>query len=204
MWPAGFTMTAVGDGRGHSSCNNTHVRKWLDLVPINAYKVHMQTDNDITMNTPETNPGRLTREAHQYYRALAAKDSRFDGVFFTGVKTTGIYCRPVCAVRTPRESSCEFFSTAAAEAAGYRPCLRCRPELAPYAIQQNLAHAIWKKIADGALNAMNVEDFSQQIGLSSRQLRRVLLQEFGASPVELAQTQRLLFAKKLLQETCCR
>jgi AraC family transcriptional regulator of adaptative response / DNA-3-methyladenine glycosylase II len=163
----------------------------------------MQTDNDITMNKPETNPGRLTREAHQYYRALAAKDSRFDGVFFTGVKTTGIYCRPVCAVRTPRESSCEFFSTAAAaEAAGYRPCLRCRPELAPYAIQQNLAHAIWKKIADGALNAMNVEDFSQQIGLSSRQLRRVLLQEFGASPVELAQTQRLLFAKKLLQETC--
>jgi hypothetical protein len=67
--------------RGHSSCNNTHVRKWLDLVPVNAYKVHMQTDNDITMNKPETNPGRLTREAHQYYRALAAKDSRFDGVF---------------------------------------------------------------------------------------------------------------------------
>ncbi|WP_370589855.1 AlkA N-terminal domain-containing protein [Undibacterium sp. 14-3-2] len=198
-----FYHDGCGDvGRGHSSCNNTHVRKWLDLVPVNAYKVHMQTDNDITMNKPETNSGRLTREAHQYYRALAAKDSRFDGVFFTGVKTTGIYCRPVCAVRTPRESSCEFFSTAAAaEAAGYRPCLRCRPELAPYAIQQNLAHAIWKKIADGALNAMNVEDFSQQIGLSSRQLRRVLLQEFGASPVELAQTQRLLFAKKLLQET---
>lgn len=162
----------------------------------------MRTDNDITMNTPEIPAGRLMHGVQHYYRALAAKDSRFDGVFFTGVKTTGIYCRPVCAVRTPRENSCEFFSTAAAaEAAGYRPCLRCRPELAPYAIQQNLAHAIWKKIADGALNEMSVEDFSQQAGLSSRQLRRVLHQEFGVSPVELAQTQRLLFAKKLLQET---
>ena len=137
-----------------------------------------------------------------FYRALAARDSRFDGVFFTGVKTTGIYCRPICAVKTPRESSCAFFSSAAAaEAAGFRPCLRCRPELAPYAIQQNLAHAIWKKIADGALNEFSIEQLAQQVGLSSRQMRRVLLQEFGVSPVEMAQTQRLLFAKKLLQET---
>ncbi|PXX45097.1 DNA-3-methyladenine glycosylase II [Undibacterium pigrum] len=137
-----------------------------------------------------------------YYRALAAKDSRFDGVFFTGVKTTGVYCRPVCGVKTPRESSCEFYSSAAAaEAAGFRPCLRCRPELAPYAIQQNLAHAIWQRIADGALNETDIESFSHQVGLSSRQLRRVMLQEFGVTPVELAQTQRLLFAKKLLQET---
>lgn len=137
-----------------------------------------------------------------YYRALAAKDSRFDGVFFTGVKTTGVYCRPVCGVKTPRESSCEFFSSAAAaEAAGFRPCLRCRPELAPYALQQNLAHAIWQRIADGALNETDIENFSHQVGLSSRQLRRVMLQEFGVTPVELAQTQRLLFAKKLLQET---
>ena len=143
-----------------------------------------------------------TLTAPQFYRALAARDSRFDGVFFTGVKTTGIYCRPICAVKTPRESSCEFFTSAAsAEAAGYRPCLRCRPELAPYAIQQNLAHAIWKKIANGALNESSIEDLAAQVGLSSRQMRRVLLQEFGVSPVEMAQTQRLLFAKKLLQET---
>lgn len=136
------------------------------------------------------------------YRALAAKDARFDGVFFTGVKTTGIYCRPVCSVKTPRESSCLFFSTAAAaEAAGFRPCLRCRPELAPYALQQNLAHAVWQRIAAGALNDGNVERLSEEVGLSSRQLRRVLLQQFGVTPVELAQTQRLLFAKKLLQET---
>ncbi|HEX2530317.1 MAG TPA: AlkA N-terminal domain-containing protein [Burkholderiaceae bacterium] len=138
----------------------------------------------------------------RYYRALAARDARFDGVFFTGVKTTGIYCRPVCTVKTPRASSCEFFSsTAAAEAAGFRPCLRCRPELAPYALQQNLAFAVWQRIAAGALNDGGLERLAQEVGLSSRQLRRVLLQHFGVTPVELAQTQRLLFAKKLLQET---
>lgn len=137
-----------------------------------------------------------------YYRAVAARDARFDGVFFTGVCTTRIYCRPICKVRTPRATSCLFFTTAAAaEAAGFRPCLRCRPELAPYALQQNLAHAIWHRIADGALNQGSIEKLAQEVGLSSRQLRRVLLQEFGVTPVELAQTQRLLFAKKLLQET---
>lgn len=151
------------------------------------------------MHTNQTPP---VLDRASCYRALAAKDSRFDGVFFTGVKTTGIYCRPVCTVKTPRESSCEFFSTAAAaEAAGFRPCLRCRPELAPYALQQNLAHAVWQRIAAGALNDGDVERLAGEIGLSSRQLRRVLLQHFGVTPVELAQTQRLLFAKKLLQET---
>ncbi|WP_194715766.1 AlkA N-terminal domain-containing protein [Noviherbaspirillum soli] len=142
------------------------------------------------------------------YRALLARDARFDGVFFTGVKTTGIYCRPVCAVRVPRRSSCEFFSSAAAaEAAGFRPCLRCRPELAPYALQQNLAYAVWQRIAAGALNEGGgdeggaLERLAAEVGLSSRQVRRVLLRHFGVTPVELAQTQRLLFAKKLLQET---
>ncbi|TXI90313.1 MAG: DNA-3-methyladenine glycosylase 2 family protein [Burkholderiaceae bacterium] len=138
----------------------------------------------------------------EYYRAMVAKDPRFDGVFFAGIKTTGIYCRPICRVKTPRETSCVFFSSqAAAEAAGFRPCLRCRPELAPYALQQNLAHAIWHKIAAGALNHQGLEAFAIQIGLSSRQIRRLMLQEFGLSPIEIAQTQRLLFAKKLLQET---
>src|SRR6478609_9428481 len=125
------------------------------------------------------------------YNAMTSRDPRFDGVFFTGVKTTGIYCRPVCTVKTPRASSCRFFSSAAAaEAAGFRPCLRCRPELAPYALQQNLAHAVWQRIAGGALNDGDVERLAQEVGLSSRQLRRVLLQHFGVTPVELAQTQR--------------
>lgn len=153
-----------------------------------------------TTQTPHAEPAALDRAS--CYRALAAKDTRFDGVFFTGVTTTGIYCRPVCTVKTPRETSCRFFSTAAAaEAAGFRPCLRCRPELAPYALQQNLAHAVWQRIAAGALNDGDVERLANEVGLSSRQLRRVLLQHFGVTPVELAQTQRLLFAKKLLQET---
>ncbi|HJU70955.1 MAG TPA: AlkA N-terminal domain-containing protein [Paucimonas sp.] len=150
-------------------------------------------------------PDRMTRQTPdraQCYRALAARDTRFDGVFFTGVKTTGIYCRPVCTVKTPRESSCEFFTTAAAaERAGFRPCLRCRPELAPYALQQNLAYAVWQRIVAGALNDGDIEQLANEVGLSSRQLRRVLLQHFGVAPIELAQTQRLLLAKKLLQET---
>jgi AraC family transcriptional regulator of adaptative response / DNA-3-methyladenine glycosylase II len=154
-------------------------------------------DTDITFDR-----GSGTLDAASCYRALAAKDARFDGVFFTGVKTTGIYCRPVCGAKTPRASSCVFFSSAAAaEAAGFRPCLRCRPELAPYALQQNLAHAVWQRIAAGALNDGNAERLAEEVGLSSRQLRRVLLQHFGVTPIELAQTQRLLFAKKLLQET---
>jgi AraC family transcriptional regulator of adaptative response / DNA-3-methyladenine glycosylase II len=154
---------------------------------------------DDQLHTPDA---ALSLDMESCYRALAAKDARFDGVFFTGVKTTGIYCRPVCTVKTPRRSSCSFFSSAAAaEAAGFRPCLRCRPELAPYALQQNLAHAVWQRIAAGALNDGDVERLAQEVGLSSRQLRRVLLQHFGVTPVELAQTQRLLFAKKLLQET---
>jgi AraC family transcriptional regulator of adaptative response / DNA-3-methyladenine glycosylase II len=151
-------------------------------------------------------------DAEACYSALSARDARFDGLFFTAVKTTGIYCRPVCAVKTPRRASCQFFATAAeAEGAGFRPCLRCRPELAPYAVQQGLAHAVWRRIAGGATGASGAMDDSDdtaslerlaaEVGLSSRQLRRVLVAEFGVTPVELAQTHRLLFAKKLLHET---
>lgn len=178
------------------SCLRNSVRKRLDARYAGAYNEGM----DNTPITSEADTRSLDRDS--CYRALAARDTRFDGVFFTGVKTTGIYCRPVCAVKTPRESSCTFFTTAAAaEAAGFRPCLRCRPELAPYALQQNLAHAVWQRIAAGALNDGDSERLAIEVGLSSRQLRRVLLQHFGVTPVELAQTQRLLFAKKLLQET---
>ena len=178
------------------SAEPNHVRKRLDDPQADAYKSSME--NAI----PSDSMGSAALDSEQYYRALMAKDTRFDGVFFTGVKTTGIYCRPVCTVKTPRASSCLFFTTAAAaEAAGFRPCLRCRPELAPYALQQNLAYAVWQRIAAGALNDGDVEHLADEVGLSSRQLRRVLLQHFGVTPVELAQTQRLLFAKKLLQET---
>jgi len=153
------------------------------------------------MQNQTTSPSYL--DPASCYRALCAKDNRFDGDFFVGVATTGIYCRPVCRVKTPRASSCTFYPNAsAAEAAGFRPCLRCRPELAPYAIQQNLAYAIWQKISAGALNyGASMQDLADQVGLSTRQLQRLMQLHFGVSPIELAQTARLLFAKKLLQET---
>jgi len=148
-------------------------------------------------------PSTLPLDNASCYRALCAKDSRFDGEFFVGVSTTGIYCRPVCRVKTPRASSCTFYPNAsAAEAAGFRPCLRCRPELAPYALQQNLAYAIWQRIAAGALTSgRTMQDLAHTVGLSARQLQRLMQSHFGVSPIELAQTTRLLFAKKLLQET---
>lgn len=141
------------------------------------------------------------------YRALVARDVRFDGLFFVGVKTTGIYCRPVCTARTPGRDRCRFFVNAAlAEQAGFRPCLRCRPELAPgYApvdSPRTVARAAAARIEAGALNnGGNLEDLATSLGLSSRQLRRSVRKELGVSPVELAQTYRLLLAKRLLVET---
>ncbi len=141
------------------------------------------------------------------YRALLARDARFDGVFFTGVRTTGIYCRPVCTAKTPGRDRCRFFSSAAlAEQAGFRPCLRCRPELAPghapIDSTRTIARAAATRIEAGALaSGGSLEDLAASLGLSSRQLRRAVRQELGVSPVELAQTNRLLLAKRLIAET---
>jgi AraC family transcriptional regulator of adaptative response / DNA-3-methyladenine glycosylase II len=139
------------------------------------------------------------------YRALCARNSRFDGLFFVAVKTTGIYCRPVCPARTPRARSCLFVDTAAAaERAGFRPCLRCRPELAPAhaaAASTPLEHALYAHIQAQALTGHPVAAVAQTAGYSSRQLRRLLVKSYGVTPIEIAQTQRLLFAKKLLAET---
>jgi AraC family transcriptional regulator of adaptative response / DNA-3-methyladenine glycosylase II len=140
------------------------------------------------------------------YEALKARDARFDGVFFVGVSTTKIYCRPVCAVRLPRRDRCTFYSNAAsAEAAGYRPCLRCRPELAPGmasvdAVRRVSDQAV-SRIEAGALSDAGIEELAVEFGISSRQLRRVVKQEYGVTPVELAQTQRLLLAKQLIADT---
>jgi len=143
-------------------------------------------------------------DADSCYRAVLARDTRFDGHFFTAVKTTGIYCRPICSARTPRRSSCDFYRTAvAAEHAGFRPCLRCRPELAPGRVDFNttLAEAVFAHLQAGALDDGSIETVAADIGLSSRQVRRIVLDHYGVTPVEVAQTHRLLFAKKLLQET---
>jgi AraC family transcriptional regulator of adaptative response / DNA-3-methyladenine glycosylase II len=141
------------------------------------------------------------------YRALAARDARFDGLFFVGVTTTGIYCRPICSARTPGASRCRFFTNSAlAEQEGFRPCLRCRPELAPgdapVDAVRRTARAAAHRIEAGALNdGGSLERLAADLGLSTRQLRRAVQREFGVSPVELAQTQRLLLAKQLLTES---
>ena len=143
-------------------------------------------------------------DADSCYRAIVARDTRFDGHFFTAVKTTGVYCRPICSARTPRRSSCDFYRTAvAAEHAGFRPCLRCRPELAPGRVDFNttLAESIFAHLQAGALDEGSIETLAADIGLSSRQVRRIVLDHYGVTPIEVAQTHRLLFAKKLLQET---
>jgi len=142
----------------------------------------------------------------QCYRALRAHDARFDGRFFVGVGTTRIYCRPVCTVRAPKRENCRFFpSAAAAESQGFRPCLRCRPELAPgYAAvdaNRRLARSAAGLIEDGSLTDSRLPDLAAVLGVTDRHLRRVFQEEFGVAPIEYAQTQRLLLAKRLLTDT---
>jgi AraC family transcriptional regulator of adaptative response / DNA-3-methyladenine glycosylase II len=142
----------------------------------------------------------------QCQRAARARDPRFDGVFFIGVTTTGIYCRPICPARVTISDRRRFFvSAAAAERAGYRPCLRCRPELAPGRAPvdavSRLAFAAALRIGAGALNDGSVADLARELSVSERHLRRALEREAGVSPIELAQTHRLLLAKRLLADT---
>lgn len=139
-------------------------------------------------------------------RALEARDARFDGVFFVGISSTGIYCRPICPARATLRRNRRFFANAAAaERAGYRPCLRCRPELAPGFARVDavprLAQAAAARIAAGALNGKSVDALARELGVTGRQLRRALERELGVSPIELAQTHRLLLAKHLLTDT---
>ncbi|MBX3332049.1 MAG: helix-turn-helix domain-containing protein [Nitrospira sp.] len=140
------------------------------------------------------------------YRALRARDVRFDGRFYVAVSSTRIYCRPVCTVKPPRFENCRFYlSAAAAEVAGYRPCLRCRPELAPgnasVDATTRLAQAAASLIEDRALDPGGLGGVASSLGITDRHLRRVFGAEFGVSPVEFAQTQRLLLAKRLLTDT---
>ena len=139
-------------------------------------------------------------------RALEARDARFDGVFFVGITSTGIYCRPICPARATLRKNRRYFShAAAAERSGFRPCLRCRPELAPGSARVDavprLAQSAARQIAAGAHNGHDVDGLARSLGVSGRQLRRAMQQEVGVSPVELAQTHRLLLAKQLLTDT---
>lgn len=148
----------------------------------------------------------MTLDDDTCFRALAARDARFDGVFFVAVETTGIYCRPVCPARTPARRRCLFFTHAAgAEAAGFRACLRCRPELAPGDAPVDaigrLAAAAVARIAEGGLEERSLPELAAELGVSPRHLRRAVKAELGVSPIELLQTGRLALAKRLLHET---
>lgn len=150
--------------------------------------------------------GWVTLDPDACYRALVAHDARFDGAFFTGVRTTGVYCRPVCRARTPRRDSCVFFPRAAlAELAGFRACFRCRPERAPGHASVDavtrLVAAASRRIDEGALNEGSVEDLADALGTSSRHLRRAMQTELGVGPVELASSRRLALARELLLGT---
>jgi AraC family transcriptional regulator of adaptative response / DNA-3-methyladenine glycosylase II len=153
------------------------------------------------------------------YLALKAQDARFDGSFFTGVLSTGIYCRPVCRVRTPKRENCRFFVLAAqAERAGFRPCLRCRPELAPRRVGAVPALPAWSVQDASAILAQQaarwldepeawgiaaptVAALAQRLGVSDRHVRRIFEAQFGVSPLQYLQTRRLLTAKQLLTDT---
>jgi AraC family transcriptional regulator of adaptative response / DNA-3-methyladenine glycosylase II len=140
------------------------------------------------------------------YAAMRAHDARFDGRFFCGVASTGIYCRPICRVKLPREENCTFFpSAAAAEAAGFRPCLRCRPELAPGLAPADAPSRLARSAAlimeEGSLTDRTLAELAAVLGISDRHLRRVFAAEYGVTPVQYLQTQRLLLAKNLLTDT---
>jgi AraC family transcriptional regulator, regulatory protein of adaptative response / DNA-3-methyladenine glycosylase II len=168
---------------------NYDVRKWLATIKSSAYILV------------------VTQKSHRLYRALTAHDARFDGVFFVGVTSTGIYCRPICPAKTPKEAYCRFFdSPQEAEQEGFRPCLRCRPELAPGSApvddSQRIAHLIVRRIEEGAMeDSEGLESIADQFELSSRQIRRIIQKELGVSPIQLILTRRLLLAKQLLTET---
>jgi AraC family transcriptional regulator of adaptative response / DNA-3-methyladenine glycosylase II len=141
------------------------------------------------------------------YRALRTRDARFDGRLFVGVTSTGIYCRPICPARTAKLENCRFFrSAAAAQEAGFRPCLRCRPETAPelatWRGTSNTVHRGLALIAAGALDGDgSVEALAERLGIGERQLRRLFDQHLGVSPVAVAQTRRVLFAKQLIHDS---
>jgi AraC family transcriptional regulator of adaptative response / DNA-3-methyladenine glycosylase II len=149
---------------------------------------------------------RMDMDDDACYRAIETRDHRFDGRLFVAVTTTGIYCRPFCPAPTPRRKNVRFFPTAAAaQEAGFRPCLRCRPETSPelafWRGSSNTVSRALGLIEAGALDDANVEALATRLGMGERQLRRLFAQHLGASPISIAQTRRILLAKQLIQDT---
>ena len=139
-------------------------------------------------------------------RARVGRDRRYDGRFFSGVRTTGIYCRPVCPVRPAQGKNVQFYPTAAAaEVAGFRPCLRCRPETAPFSPawlgSRTTVQRAMRLIRDGALDSAGIDDLAERLGIGTRHLDRLFQRHIGASPLQVARTLRVQRAKRLLDQT---
>src|SRR5437868_9808493 len=148
----------------------------------------------------------MTLDRQVCSRARLTRDPRFDGKFFTGVRSTKIYCRSICPVPTVKEKNVRYFPTAASAAeAGFRPCLRCRPECSPgtpawLGTSSTVSRAL-RLISESALEDGGIEPLAERLGLGSRHLRRLFLQHLGATPIAVAHTRRLHFAKKLIDES---
>ena len=148
----------------------------------------------------------MTDRDSAWYTAFKAKDARFDGRFFVGVSSTGIYCRPVCRAKLPRAENCTFYaSAAAAEQAGFRPCLLCRPEIAPGSApvdaSASLARRAARLLEDNCASEHSVVELAHRLGCTDRHLRRVFIGEYNVPPIRYLQTCRLLLAKSLLTDT---
>ena len=152
--------------------------------------------------------GRMVLDSEAAYEAVKARDARFDGRFFVGVTSTGVYCRPICRVRTPRRENCRFFDTRAqAEAAAFRPCMKCRPEIAPGLSEmdssRSLAHSAARAIEHAVHSgeALGLPGLAGRLGVTDRHLRRIFQSTHGVAPRDYLTTQRLLLAKQLLTDT---
>src|SRR2546428_13868015 len=164
------------------------------------------SENDQPGPRSSATVGAMDLERRAFERARRSRDPRFDGRFFIGVKPTGIYCRPVCPAPSPQERNVIYFPSAAAAAeAGFRPCLRCRPECSPgtpawLGTSSTVSRAL-RLIDESALEDGGVEVLAERLGVGSRHLRRLFLRHLGATPSAVAQTRRLHFSKKLIDET---
>jgi AraC family transcriptional regulator of adaptative response / DNA-3-methyladenine glycosylase II len=164
------------------------------------------SENRETARRDQDDDRQMELDHEACYRAFVTRDARFDGRLFCGVKTTGVYCRPICPARTPKRGNVTYFaSAAAAQAAGFRPCLRCRPETAPdLGVWHGTSNTVRRALAlieRGALNDADVDALAERLGVGARQLRRLFDRHLGASPIAVAQTRRVLLAKQLIHET---
>ena len=196
-WPALAGCTGAADSPGRQALFDTSGNGWC------AAAADISFPHD---------PCQRPLADDDCYLALKARDARFDGHFFTGVTSTGIYCRPVCSVRTPKRENCRFFRHAAqAEAAGFRPCLHCRPELAPHSVAWSVQDASFI-LADQVARILDepqswcdatpsMAQLAARLGMSERHLRHIFQAQLGVSPLQYLQTRRLLSAKQLLADT---